>query len=961
MTRIKKFVVPVMIVALVIALTPLAGFGTGDVYGAAKLAAPAKVTATSSNKAKVKITWSKVAGAKGYTVYQKKGSKFKPVKTTTGKSATIKKLKKNKTYTFYVKAYQGKKKYGAASFKVTAQTKGSKKKNVKKVTLANSAGTLYVGEDLALKAKLSPAKKLVSSKVTWTSSDKAVATVSAKGAVTAVAEGTATITARAHSGAQATCKLTVKNGSREMAEIMKENVAKIEVVADEPFAKEMTLDLAYKEGLNDEDTMFRGGGSRAELATADYIAGKYESIGLQDVTKDEVEIDGWETGESHMYADGIHIDDMVSYQATGTHDPMTGTPYPVQIRKADQPEGGIEKETLADASWDEMEIVNAGTGTAEDYAKLEEDGVDVKGKIVLVGVNQYTENWIDQPYTEAFYHGAAAIVTFQYPEGGMGYGMYNLTEDGSIKCDTINVQDICAPDLIPCASISPSDAAEILARMTASPVLGHVTFKLTCKVTPDTRAYVVTGKIPGKNHDQRILIGGHYDKYHGGVNDDCTAVALSTAIGKALVDANYQPENDIYIVAHCAEEWGLSGAADDWAMGSWQMITKAHRDWQGSTLAFINFEMPAIKSGQTEGAIQTSYEFNTALQQLLDVDGVQDGYYADGVGIANDHNMGMSDCISYQENGVPCIINLPDFDEPVVDKEGDITSGSWFMDRYHTKYDDENTYSSDLMKYDISLYGGIAEFIDTNPALELDFTARCDELEAEAEDLEAFLPEDKQDLATKYRENLAAFREAGEAQLAKAQELNVAYAKAAKAGEDTTALYQQGAELNKATLQAFRTLEDEEMGIIGSDTYMALHTTAIATMGAIQAVLPDLESGNVTTEPMEDCTLATIASMNGMAEFTAFGYSKFSYDELQKSINCTEEHIQDTWGYNKAVPVVDTYDATVNVLAQLEEETPDYSASIDGYKAAYDKLQGDLVTVLDKEVNGLDTAAKQLQ
>ena len=142
---------------------------------------------------------------------------------------------------------------------------------------------------------------------------------------------------------------------------------------------------------------------------------------------------------------------------------------------------------------------------------------------------------------------------------------------------------------------------------------------------------------------------------------------------------------------------------------------------------------------------------------------------------------------------------------------------------------------------------------------------------------------------------------------------------------------------------------------------MALHTTAVASMGAIQAVLPDLESGNVTTEPMDDCTLATIASLNGMAEFTAFSYSKFSYDELQKSINCTDEHIQDTWGYNKAVPVVDTYAATTNVLAQLEEETPDYSASIDGYKAAYAELQTNLVSVLGKEINGFGAAIDDLK
>ncbi|MBQ9014935.1 MAG: M28 family peptidase [Firmicutes bacterium] len=961
MTTIKKIVVPVMIVALVIALTPLAGIGAGNVYGAAKLAAPAKVTATSSSKAKVKITWSKVAGAKGYTVYKKVGSKFKAVKTTKGKSFTDKKLKKNKTYTYYVKAYKGKKKYGVASIKVTAQTKGSKKQNVKKLTLDKNAATLYTGEKLALKANLKPAKKLVSKKVTWKSSNAGVAKVDGKGTVTAVAAGSATITATAHDGVTAVCKVTVKTHTPNeiQARIMKENVAKLEKESDEPFAKEMTKTLAYDETLNDVDTWFRGGGSKAEHNTADYIEGVYKSIGLQEVTKTPVTVDGWETGESYLRTNDsaevkVDVEDMVPYQATGSHNP-DGTANAVKIRDLSQGESGMATVTLDGANWADMEIVNVGTGTAADY-----EGVDVKGKIVLAAVNQYTENWIDQPYTEAFYNGAAAIVTYQYPEGGMGYGMYNLTEDGGIECDTINVQDICAPDLIPCGSISPTDAANIIAAMGAGNTLSHVNFKLTCKVTPNTEAYVVTGKIPGKNHDQRILIGGHYDKYHGGVNDDCTAVALSTAIGKAMIDSDYKPQNDIYIVAHCAEEWGLSGAADDWAMGSWEMITEAHPEWQGSTLAFINFEMPAIKSGQKTGQIQTSYEFNTAIQQLLDEKVVSGSYYANGVEVVNDHNMGMSDCISYQENGVPCIINKPDFDEPSIDKAGDVTSGSWFMDRYHTKYDNEETYSSDLMKYDIALYGSIAQFIDINPALELDFTARCDELEAEAEGLEDFLPEDKTELAQHYRENLAVFRQAAKEQFDKAHKLNEAYAKAVADGKDTADLYKQGAELNKTNLQMFRALEDEEMGIINSDTYMALHTTAIASMGPLQAALADLKEGKVTTEPMEDCTLATIAGINGGMEFVAYSFSKFTYDELQASIDCDTEHIQDTWGYNKAVSTVDLYEATTAIFPQLEEENPDYSQTIAGYEAAYETFQNELVEVLLKEIDGFAKALMPL-
>ena len=967
MTIIKKLLVPVMIVALVVTLTPLAGQGSGCVYGAAKLSAPATVKVTSSSKSKVKITWSKVKDAKGYTVYQKKGSKFKAVKTTKSLKATIKKLKKNKTYTFYVKAYKGKKSYGSASAKVTAQTKGSKKKNVSKVTLNKKTVTVYSGESVTLKAKLSPTKNLVSKKVTWTSSNKAAVKVSSKGVVTAVGSGTATIKARAHDGVSASCKVTAKNVSKDMAQIMKGNVKALENVSDEPFAKEMTLKLAYDEALNDVDTTFRGGGSRAEHATADYIKDVYEGIGLQDVTKNEVTVDGWETGESYIRTnDGaahtVKAEDMVSYQATGSHDPVTGKPYPVKIRDASQGESGMKTVTLDGADWSNMEIIDAGTGTAEEYAKLEAEGISVKGKIVMAAVNQYTENWIDQPYTEAFYNGAAALVTYQYPEYGMGYGMYNLNEDGSIECDTINVQDICAPDLIPCGSISPTEAVKIQAAMGNSKTLSDVNFKLTCKVTPDTPAYVVTGKIPGKNHDQRILIGGHYDKYHGGVNDDCTAVALSTAIGKALIDANYQPENDIYIVAHCAEEWGLSGAADDWAIGSWQMITKAHPEWQGSTLAFINFEMPAIKSGQKTGTIQTSYEFNTALQELLEADAVSQTYYKGGLTIANDHNMGMSDCISYQQNGVPAIINKPDFDDPVVDKKGDITSGSWFMDRYHTKYDNEETYSSELMKYDIALYGAIAEFIDINPALELDFTARCDEFAAEAEGLEAFLPADEQELAGQYMDKLETFRAAAAEQTAKAHELNEAYAKATAAGEDTEQIRAQGVELNKTTLKTFRTLEDEMMGIVGSDTYMTRHATALASMDPLQSALADLKAGKVTTDPEDpNCTLATIAGINGSMEFVAYSFSKFTYDELQASIDCDNDHTKDTWGYDRAVPTVDLYEATTAIFPQLEAEKPDYSVTIQGYEAAYGTFQGELVKAVKQEISGLEQAANDLK
>ena len=76
-----------------------------------------------------------------------------------------------------------------------------------------------------------------------------------------------------------------------------------------------------------------------------------------------------------------------------------------------------------------------------------------------------------------------------------------------------------------------------------------------------------------------------------------------------------------------------------------------------------------------------------------------------------------------------------------------------------------STYSSELMEYNIAFYGGMAEYLDTNPALELDIASRCDMLSEQIEGTEAYLTEDQQGLIEQYKENLEQLRLAGEAQL----------------------------------------------------------------------------------------------------------------------------------------------------------------------------------------------------
>ena len=66
----------------------------------------ANVSAAKVSNNAVKLSWTKVPGAKNYTVYRatKEGGKFKKVATTKKAAYTVKDLKTYKDYFFYVKA-----------------------------------------------------------------------------------------------------------------------------------------------------------------------------------------------------------------------------------------------------------------------------------------------------------------------------------------------------------------------------------------------------------------------------------------------------------------------------------------------------------------------------------------------------------------------------------------------------------------------------------------------------------------------------------------------------------------------------------------------------------------------------------------------------------------------------------------------------------------------------------------
>ncbi len=162
------------------------------------------------------------------TLALQKGEKYK-----LNWKVTPKNLKKKVTFTSGKKSVVSIGKNGVMKAKkagkatITIQSKTKPKKTVKlkvtvhkkltkakKVSLNHKSAVLVPGGRLALKATITP-KKATVKKVTYSSSDKSVATVSQKGIVTAKKEGTAKITAYAQDGrgAKAVCNIKVEKNS----------------------------------------------------------------------------------------------------------------------------------------------------------------------------------------------------------------------------------------------------------------------------------------------------------------------------------------------------------------------------------------------------------------------------------------------------------------------------------------------------------------------------------------------------------------------------------------------------------------------------------------------------------------------------------------------------------------------------------------------------------------------------
>lgn len=274
----------------------------------------------------------------------------------------------------------------------------------------------------------------------------------------------------------------------------------------------------------------------------------------------------------------------------------------------------------------EAELVFVNYGIPADYEKLEELGIDVKGKIVIA---KYAGSWRGIKPKLAAEKGAIGCIIYSDPIDD-GYYRGDTYPDGAFKNKT-GVQrgsvmdmplypgDVLTPGYgatknakrldrkdaptitkIPVLPISYEDALPLLQALGgpvvpnswkgALPITYHIgpgAAKVHLKLEFDWQlkpAYNVIAKMEGDIFpDQWVMRGNHHDAWVHGANDPVSGmVALleeARSIGE-LVKAGYKPKRTLVYCAWDAEEPGL--------IGSTEWVEDHQEELQEKVVAYIN-------------------------------------------------------------------------------------------------------------------------------------------------------------------------------------------------------------------------------------------------------------------------------------------------------------------------------------------------------------------------------------
>jgi N-acetylated-alpha-linked acidic dipeptidase len=274
------------------------------------------------------------------------------------------------------------------------------------------------------------------------------------------------------------------------------------------------------------------------------------------------------------------------------------------------------------------ELVYANYGLPDDYEKLAELGVDVRGKIVIV---RYGESFRGVKAKVAEEHGAKGLIIYSDPEDdGFVRGPVfpegpwkdaNGIQRGSIEyifeypgdpltpgapstpgTPRIEPEDAANLPRIPTTPLSYGEAKPMLEALTgpAAPEAFQGGLPFAYHVGPgptETRlnldiAYEqervnnVVVEVPGtKRPDEKVVVGAHFDGWTYGTDDNTSAWTAVMQVGRGLgrlLERGWRPDRTIVLAGWDGEEYGL--------LGSVEWVEQFKRELRRDAVAYINMD-----------------------------------------------------------------------------------------------------------------------------------------------------------------------------------------------------------------------------------------------------------------------------------------------------------------------------------------------------------------------------------
>ncbi|MGZ7029667.1 MAG: M28 family metallopeptidase, partial [Terriglobales bacterium] len=338
-------------------------------------------------------------------------------------------------------------------------------------------------------------------------------------------------------------------------------------------------------------------GTPGDRKTAEYVARKFREWGFE---TEIVEYKVWMNYPAEVSVDAVTPAGVIMHGPTREHvpgDPFQDDPRVVMPFSAYSPSGDLE-----------AEVVYANYGRPEDFDKLKELGVDVRGKIVLV---RYGENFRGVKAFIAQEIGAAGMLIYSdpmddgyfrgdvYPTGpwrpdtGVQRGTIELgfehpgdptTPGWPSTPDAKRVSPQSSPDIpkIPTTPLSYHDASPILQALggTESPRewqgalpftyhLGPGPVKVKLHLKQDyayRNIWDVIARVRGARWpDEWVIAGAHRDAWVYGAVDPIsgTTAMLEAARGIGrLLQNGWRPKRTIIFASWDGEEQGLIGSTE---------------------------------------------------------------------------------------------------------------------------------------------------------------------------------------------------------------------------------------------------------------------------------------------------------------------------------------------------------------------------------------------------------------